>query len=68
MNAEMLRALQKPLKEKYRNAPEAALIILRAEGRVGAGLTCKHETPDPAQRARDPDHALALRGKRSRTV
>lgn len=44
MNAEELRALQKPLKEKYRSAPEAALITLRAQGRIGEGLTCKVET------------------------
>lgn len=39
-----MRALQKPLKEKYRSAPEAALITLRAQGRIGEGLTCKVET------------------------
>lgn len=44
MNAEELRALQKPYKEKYRSAPEAALITLRAQGRLGEGLTCKVET------------------------
>ena len=44
MNAEELRALQKPYKEKYRSAPEAALITLRAQGRLGVGLTCKVET------------------------
>ena len=44
MNAEELRALQKPLKEKYRRAPDAALVTLRAQGRIGEGLTCKVET------------------------
>jgi uncharacterized OsmC-like protein len=44
MNAEELRALQKPHKEKYRSEPEAALITLRARGRLGEGLTCKVET------------------------
>jgi uncharacterized OsmC-like protein len=44
MNTEELRALQKPLKEKYRAAPEAALVTLRARGRLGEGLTCKVET------------------------
>ena len=44
MNAEDLRALQKPFKDKYRSAPEAALITLRAQGRLGEGLTCKVET------------------------
>jgi len=44
MNAEELRALQKPYKEKYRSAPDDALITLRAHGRIGEGLTCKVET------------------------
>lgn len=44
MNAEQLRALQTPLKEKYRNDPHAALVTLRAQGRLGAGITCKVET------------------------
>ncbi len=30
MNAEDLRSIQTPLKERYREAPEAALITLRA--------------------------------------
>jgi uncharacterized OsmC-like protein len=44
MNAEQLRALQAPLKEKYRAEPEAALVTLRAQGRVAEGITCKVET------------------------
>lgn len=44
MNADELRALQAPLKEKYREQPEAALVTLRAEGRLGEGITCKVET------------------------
>ena len=44
MNAEELKALQAPLKEQYREAPEAALITLRAQGRIGEGITCKVET------------------------
>ena len=44
MNAEELRALQKPYKEKYRSEPEAGRITLRAQGRLGEGLTCKGET------------------------
>jgi uncharacterized OsmC-like protein len=40
-----LRALQAPLKERYRAQPDAALITLRAHGRLGdAGVTCKVET------------------------
>jgi uncharacterized OsmC-like protein len=44
MNADQLRALQAPVKERYRNQPEAALITLRADGRLGEGVTCRIET------------------------
>jgi uncharacterized OsmC-like protein len=43
MNAEQLKAMQAPLKDKYREDPAAAVITLRAEGRA-EGLTCKVET------------------------
>jgi hypothetical protein len=43
MNAEQLKAVQTPLKERYRQDPRAALITLRAEGRA-SGLSCKVET------------------------
>src|SRR3984893_5460668 len=38
------RTLQAPLKERYRSEPEAALITLRAEGRLGAGVSCSGAT------------------------
>jgi uncharacterized OsmC-like protein len=45
MDSEALRALQAPFKARYRDAPEAALITLRASGSIGAaGLSCKVET------------------------
>ena len=44
MKAEALKALQAPLKDKYREAPEAARITLKAHGRIGEGITCKVET------------------------
>ena len=45
MKAGELRALQAPLKERYRAEPEVALVTLRASGRLdGEGLTCKVET------------------------
>ena len=44
MNAEELRSLQAPVKERYRQQPETALVTLRAEGRLGEGVTCKIET------------------------
>src|SRR5213594_1197214 len=44
MHADELRSIQTPLKERYRQTPEAALITLRAEGRLGEGVSCKIET------------------------
>ncbi len=44
MNAEELRALQAPLKDQYRNAPDSAVVTLKAEGRLGEGVTCKVDT------------------------
>jgi len=45
MNANELRELQAPLKARYREAPEAGVVTLRASGRVSPGsLTCKVET------------------------
>jgi len=44
MNAEELRSVQAPLKERYRETPEAALVTLRAEGRLGEGISCKIAT------------------------
>jgi uncharacterized OsmC-like protein len=44
MNAEELRSLQAPLKQAYRDQPTAAIVTLRAEGKVGEGLTCRVQT------------------------
>ncbi|AJG23324.1 OsmC family protein [Cupriavidus basilensis] len=44
MHADQLRTLQAPLKETYREHPEAALITLRASSRLGEGVTCNVET------------------------
>jgi uncharacterized OsmC-like protein len=44
MRAEELRSLQAPLKERYREQPEAALITLNAQGRIGEGVSCKVDT------------------------
>ena len=44
MNADELKSLQAPLKEKYREAPESALITLKAHGNIGDGISCKVET------------------------
>lgn len=44
MNAEEIRALQAPLKERYREQPETARVTLRAEGHIDDGVTCKVTT------------------------
>jgi len=44
MQAEDLKALQAPLKERYRNDPDAALITLRATGQAAEGVVCKVDT------------------------
>ena len=45
MDATELRAVQAPIKEQYRAEPGAALITLRANGRLGdESLTCSVET------------------------
>lgn len=44
MNSEELKALQAPLKEKYREHPELAIITLKAEGKIDEGIACKVET------------------------
>lgn len=44
MRSEDLRALQAPFKERYRDKPEAAILILRAEGALGEGVACSVDT------------------------
>lgn len=44
MNATILKALQAPLKEKYRTEPASAIITLKAQGKIGEGISCKVET------------------------
>ena len=44
MNAEELRALQTPLKDRYKSDPSAAVVTLRAEGRASEGIACRVET------------------------
>ncbi len=44
MNADELRAMQAPLKDRYRAEPSTAVITLRAEGKLGDGITCRVET------------------------
>jgi uncharacterized OsmC-like protein len=44
MNSAELKSLQTPIKERYREQPKAAMITLRAEGRIGEGVTCNVQT------------------------
>jgi uncharacterized OsmC-like protein len=44
MNADALRALQAPLKQKYREDAAAAVVTLRASGEATGALSCKVET------------------------
>lgn len=45
MNVEQLRELQAPIKSRYRDDPEAAVITLRAKGEIGQeGLACRVDT------------------------
>jgi uncharacterized OsmC-like protein len=44
MNADELRALQGPLKQKYKENANAAVVTLRASGEANEGIACKVET------------------------
>ena len=44
MNSTELKALQAPLKDKYRDDPSSAVITLKANGHVGEGISCKVQT------------------------
>src|SRR3954471_6639714 len=44
MDRDQLRALQAPLKERYRDTPDAALITLEADGTLGEGVSCSVQT------------------------
>ena len=44
MNAEELRAIQAPIKERYKSEPESALVTLRAEATTEEGISCSVDT------------------------
>jgi uncharacterized OsmC-like protein len=44
MNADELRALQAPLKQKYKENADSAVVTLRASGDASEGIACKVET------------------------
>src|SRR5258706_14751663 len=39
-----LKSIQAPLKQRYREEPQAAVVTLRAKGSIGEGITCSVET------------------------
>ena len=44
MTSEELKSLQNPLKEKYRELPESAIITLKSQGSLGEEISCKVTT------------------------
>jgi len=44
MNREELRAVQAPIKDRYREDPNAAVITLRADGSLADGISCSVDT------------------------
>ncbi|HEX4825885.1 MAG TPA: OsmC family protein [Candidatus Polarisedimenticolaceae bacterium] len=44
MNVDDLRAIQAPLKQRYREEPKAAVVTLSAEGDLGDGIACNVAT------------------------
>ncbi|MGO9909336.1 MAG: OsmC family protein [Solirubrobacteraceae bacterium] len=44
MDGDQLRSLQAPLKERYREQPEAAMVTLSATGELGEGVSCSVQT------------------------
>ncbi len=46
-----LKSIQAPLEARYREEPEAALVVLHAEGAIGEGVTCSLDTGKALVRA-----------------
>jgi len=44
MEREQLREIQTPLKERYREKPESAVVTLSATGELGEGVSCSVQT------------------------
>jgi uncharacterized OsmC-like protein len=44
MNAQELKALQAPIKERYKKDPATAVVTLRAQGHIGEGIACRVDT------------------------
>ena len=44
ISGDQLREMQAPIKDRYRDQPESALITLEAEGRLDEGISCSVDT------------------------
>ena len=44
MNAAELKAMQAPIKQQYVDEPGSAVITLKAQGKIGEGISCKVDT------------------------
>ena len=44
MDAQELKEIQAPLKQKYKDQPQSAMVTLRARAKIGDGITCSIET------------------------
>jgi uncharacterized OsmC-like protein len=51
ISGDQLRGLQGPIKERYRDQPESALITLEAEGTLDEGISCSVQTGQALVRA-----------------
>ena len=54
MDRDELRAVQAPLKDRYREDPEAAVVTLHASGVLGEGQTCSVQTGRALVEAGEP--------------
>ncbi len=44
MDSDELKSIQAPIKERYRDQPETAVVTLRAEGQLGDDISCSVQT------------------------
>ena len=44
MTSDELKSVQAPIKDRYRKEPKSAMVTLRAEGKIGNGVTCNVAT------------------------
>jgi uncharacterized OsmC-like protein len=51
MNVSKLSNIQAPIKDRYRQEPSSAAIILHADGQLGEGVTCSVQTGQALVRA-----------------